>query len=89
MAIESAEMAEEVVEESPATDAAETSHIPASLLGGKKAAPGDVIRLEVVNFDEDGGFYEVKYAMPKESKSSAIEEASMAFNPMSKMKEAM
>lgn len=75
---------EEVVEEST-NDSSETTHIPMSLLAGKKVSPGDVVRLEVVETDEDGGFIKVKYAQSKESKSSAIEDAATAFNPVSKM----
>jgi hypothetical protein len=85
MAIERAELSEEVEDSS---DTSETSHIPVSLLAGKSVNPGDVVRLEVVNVDQDGGFVEVKYAKSGEKKSSAIEEASMAFNP-SKNMEAM
>jgi hypothetical protein len=84
MAIERTELeGEEVVEES--SDASEISHLPMSFLGGKKVSPGDVIRVEVVETDEDGGFVKVKYATAKAPKTSAIEEASMAFNPSKNM----
>lgn len=40
----------------------ETASIPVSLLAGKTVAPGDVLRLEVVALDDEGGNLTVKYA---------------------------
>lgn len=40
----------------------ETVSIPVSLLAGKSVAPGDVVRLEVVSLDDEGGNVVVKYA---------------------------
>ena len=55
-----------MMEESPDTDAAkeqsETAELPLSILGGKEAAEGDVVRLKVVSVDSDNGTLTVAYA---------------------------
>lgn len=71
MAIERlTEMAGEEAAEAPPTETveevSETFQIPLSSLGGKSASPGDVVRLEIVTVDEEGGMLNVKYAKPKE-----------------------
>lgn len=50
-----AEQAEAPMEEA-------TASLPMSLLAGKSVAPGDVVRLEVVGVDDEGGNVTVKYA---------------------------
>lgn len=59
MAIEHAEMMEEVPAES---EASETAELPISILGGKKVAEGDVVRLKVVGVDAENGAITVEYA---------------------------
>lgn len=49
-------------EASPAASDEVTASIPVSLLAGKTVAPGDVVRLEVVSMDDEGGNVVVKYA---------------------------
>lgn len=43
----------------------ETVEIPASILGGQKIKPGDVVRLEVVGEPDESGMVKVKYAVPE------------------------
>ena len=45
----------------PVEEAADTISIPASVLAGKTCKPGDVLSMEVVDVDEEGGA-EVKLA---------------------------
>lgn len=56
--------------EMPEVEVAEetSTSIPASILGGQSVSPGDVIRLEVINADDENGMVTVKYATqnPKE-----------------------
>lgn len=54
--------------ESPAADNAETTTIPASIIGGQTVKPGDVIRLSVVSSDGDN--IVVEYDHPAEEKGS-------------------
>lgn len=56
---------------------AETVELPVSMLAGKEAAPGDVIRLEVVEMNGDSGTVTVRYAQDKEPTS--IEDAASEF----------
>jgi hypothetical protein len=45
----------------PVEEAADTITVPASVLAGKTCKPGDVLSMEVVDVDEEGGA-EVKLA---------------------------
>lgn len=54
------EMASEVVEEPTSEEV--TASLPVSILAGKTVAPGDVVRLEVVSLDDEGGNVVVRYA---------------------------
>lgn len=53
------EMAPEAMEE---TAEEVTASLPVSILAGKTVAPGDVVRLEVVSLDDEGGNVVVRYA---------------------------
>ena len=64
-AVEEIESPESEGMEMEAEAVSETVQIPTTLLGGKTVSPGDVVRLEVVDVDEDGGFVNVKYSQPK------------------------
>ena len=58
----------------------ETVSIPLSMLAGKSVSPGDVIRLEVVESDDEGGVVKVKYATETEDEPmGGIEGAAAAF----------
>ncbi len=61
----------------PASPEAETATLDAGMLGGKKVAPGDVVKLEVVGVSDEDGTVTVKYATPK---TGGIDAASAAFN---------
>ena len=66
-------MSEDMPMEEPTEEVAEeTVSLPMTILGGKSVAAGDVVRLEVVSVDEDGGNVTVKYAT--ESEAPAAEE---------------
>lgn len=60
-------------ESHPQEESSETASIPASIVGGQKVSPGDVIRLEVVS--ADGGTITVKYADPEENEKMMGAEA--------------
>ena len=83
MAIEHAEGVEmpEGGESQSAEESSET--LPASLLAGKAVKPGDVVRIEVVSVDDEGGTWEGKYASsPKPLKSeSTMDEMASRFKP--------
>lgn len=68
------EVPEEGVEES----VSETASLPLSMLGGKAATAGDVVRLEVVDVDEDNGLLTVRYATETEDKPKALGVDAMA-----------
>lgn len=59
-------------------DVSETIDLPLTMLNGKSAKEGDVIRLEVVSSNDDSGTVTVKYAEPKQ-KFDGIKEMAMKF----------
>lgn len=75
------ERMEEMMEEAPEMAEAESiSQIPLSLLGGQTVAPGDVVRLEVVDVDEDGGMVNVRYSKPEETKALGADALAAEFD---------
>lgn len=54
----------EVVEEMPEEES-ESVSLPLSILGGQTVAPGDVVKLQVVEVDDEGGMISVKYPKPE------------------------
>jgi len=76
MAIEREEMPEEMTEEGM-SEVAETVSLPPSILGGQTVAPGDIVRLEVVEVGEDGSV-SVKYATESKSETPARGESAIA-----------
>jgi len=74
------EYAEETAPVEETTEEA-TASIPVSLLAGKTVAPGDVVRLEVVSMDEEGGNVTVKYAAtPKAPEKVGMESMAAEFD---------
>lgn len=71
MPIETAEVAAEMPEE----EVSESVSLPLSLLGGQTVAPGDMVRLQVVDVDDEGGIVNVKY--PK-SETGGLKRDAMA-----------
>lgn len=61
MAIEKTMMPPGAESEAAATEEV-TASLPVSILAGKSVSRGDVLRLEVVSLDEEGGAVTVKYA---------------------------
>jgi hypothetical protein len=83
IAFDDVEMSEEVVDPAAETiaaapeEAAETATLSIAMLGGQKVAPGDVVRLEVVDVSDEDGTVQVKYSNPK---SGGVAKAAAAFN---------
>lgn len=79
MAIErEMEMTEEMPEEGMAPESEETSEtvsLPASMLGGKSVAPGDVVRLKVVDIGDDGSVSVTYAEEPEKQKATRGQEA--------------
>ncbi len=69
--------AAEAVEAAPVETGGETVTIGLDMLGGKKVAPGDVVRLEVASVSDEDGTAVLKYSTPK---SGGIAQAAAVFN---------
>jgi hypothetical protein len=68
----------EMGEDSEDKSESETTDIPISMV--MDAQPGDVVRLEIVARDDEGGMATVKYAMPKKQGSSIRRAAESVMN---------